>query len=110
MSKKDTIKQEAGLGSPAPRSIGDDYLDQWEARRRETFDRQEDELLTGPSRFHVSHPGDPTRLVGAADRTEAVTKYRGYFGIVQSSHEFSVREAAEADNAAEAKNVSPAAT
>ena len=109
MSKKDTIKNESGPSSAGLRAVGDDYLEQWEARRRETADRQEDELRAGPLRFHVSHPGDPTRLVGGADRSEAIAKYRRYFGILQSGHEFSARDAAESDGDAAATALPSAA-
>jgi hypothetical protein len=73
---------------------GSESLEQWEQRRRAQAAKIEAELQAGPSRFEVSHRGDPTRLVGAADRGEAVAKYRSHFGILQSSHEFTVQEAA----------------
>ncbi len=83
----------ARLADPA-RSTGDGALQRWEERRRAEAERIEAELQAGPLRFHVSHPGDPTRLVGAAERAEAVEKYRRFFGILQTSQEFAVHDAA----------------
>ena len=84
----------ARLADPA-RSAEDGALQRWEERRRAEAARLESELEAGPLRFQVSHPGDPTRTVGAADRTEAVEKYRRYFGILQTGHEFAAREGDE---------------
>jgi hypothetical protein len=86
----------AQKGAPAPRRAADDYLDQWEQRRRRQADRLQGELLAGDLRFRVSHPGDPQRLVGAADGGEAVAKYRRHFGILRTSHEFTVEDVSTA--------------
>lgn len=79
---------------------GDDRLADWEAQRRALAERIEARLQQGPLRFQVSHPGDPLRIVGAANQAEAVAKYRSYFGIVQTSHEFVVHEIPAAEAAA----------
>lgn len=86
---------------PAGGRAGDDLrMQDWENQRRAVAERNESRLQDGPSRFQVSHPGDPTRIVGAATQSEAVAKYRGYFGIRQTSHEFVVRELHAAETAA----------
>lgn len=86
---RELLAARLGDANRAPR---DERLEQWEAQRRAAAQRIEAQLQGGPLQFQVSHPGDPTRLVGAADRSEAIAKYRSYFGIVQTSQEFVVHE------------------
>jgi hypothetical protein len=82
----------AGVG-PRP-AAENDYLERWEQRRRDESQRLAAELIAGPARFRVSHPGDPTLLVGAANGEEAVTKYRRRLGIVGTPYDFTVDDVA----------------
>ena len=44
----------------------------------------------GERRWTVSLPGNPERVVTAADEAAAVSAYRREMGIVATEHEFSV--------------------
>jgi len=50
---------------------------------------------SGEQRWTVRLPGNPERVIAAANQAAAVAAYRREMGIVESEHEFVVEEAAD---------------